>query len=209
MEDVLDVYERPHDPAAPVVCMDEQPVQLIKETRTPLRARPGKPRRVDFEYERAGTASIFLFTEPLKGWRAAHARTRRGATDFAAEIAWLLEEVYPDAPKVLLICDNLNTHTTASLYAGFEPQRARALAQRLEIHNTPKHGSWLNIAECELSVMTRQALAGRIGSLTALSNRIGAWQKDRNNRQIGVDWQFTTHDARTKLRRLYPQPQLS
>jgi hypothetical protein len=209
MEDVLDVYERPYDPAAPVVCMDEQPVQLIKETRRPLRARPGKPRRVDFEYERAGTASIFLFTEPLKGWRAAHARARRTAIDFATEIAWLLEEAYPDAPRVVLVCDNLNTHTTAALYEAFEPQRARALALRMEIHNTPKHGSWLNIAECELSAMTRQSLAGRIGTLTALSNRIDAWQKDRNRRQTGVNWQFTTLDARTKLKSLYPQPQLS
>jgi hypothetical protein len=209
MEDVLDIYERPYDPAAPVVCMDEQPVQLIKETRQPLRARPGQPRRFDFEYERAGTASIFLLTEPLKGWRAAHVRERRRAVDFAAEIAWLLEKVYPDAPVVVLVCDNLNTHNEASLYEAFEPQRARALAARLDIRHTPKHGSWLNVAECELSVMTRQALSGRIGTMARLRRQVAAWEKERNSRQIGVNWQFTTADARTKLRSLYPQPQLS
>jgi hypothetical protein len=209
MEDVLDIYERSCDPAAPVVCMDEQPVQLIKETRQPLRARPGQPRRIDFEYERAGTASIFLFTEPLKGWRAAHVRERRRAVDFAAEIAWLLEEAYPDAPLVVLVCDNLNTHTEASLYEAFEPRRARALATRLDIRHTPKHGSWLNVAECELSVMTRQALSGRIGTLARLRRQVSAWEQDRNSRQIGVDWQFTTTNARIKLRSLYPQPQLS
>jgi hypothetical protein len=209
MEDVLDVYERPYDPAAPVVCMDEQPVQLVKETRAPLPARQGAPLRVDYEYERAGTASIFLFTEPLRGWRAAHVSRKRGALDFAAEIAWLLEEVYPDAPKVLLVCDNLNTHTAVSLYKAFEPARARALASRLEFHPTPEHGSWLNIAECELSVMTRQAVPERVGDVETLRRHVEAWQADRNNRQVGVDWQFTTKDARIKLKRLYPQIQLA
>lgn len=209
MEDVLDVYERPYDPAAPVVCMDEQPVQLVKETRVPLPARQGSPLRLDHEYERAGTASIFLFTEPLRGWRAAHVRRKRGALDFAAEIAWLLEEVYPDAPKVLLVCDNLNTHTTVSLYKAFEPARARALASRLEFHPTPEHGSWLNIAECELSAMTRQAVPERVGDVETLRRHVEAWYADRNNRQVGVDWQFTTKDARIKLKSLYPQIQLA
>jgi len=209
MEDVLDIYERPYDEAAPVVCMDEQPVQLIKETRRPLPVRPGEPKRIDYEYERAGTASIFLFHEALKGWRAAHVRERRTAVDFALEVAWLLDEVYPDAPTVVLVCDNLNTHTEASLYEAFEPQRARALAARLDIRHTPKHGSWLNAAECELSALTRQALSGRIGTLARLRRQVGAWEKERNSRQVGVDWQFTTAEARIKLRTLYPQPQLS
>lgn len=209
MEDVLEVYQRPYDAELPVVCMDEKPVQLVKETRLPEPARPGACRRVDFEYERAGTASIFLFTEPLAGWRAAHVRERRGAVDFAEELRWLLEERYPDAQRVVLVCDNLSTHGASSLYAAFEPERARRLACRLEWHFTPTHGSWLNIAECELSALTRQALGTRIGSLSALRRRVSAWQRDRNARQRGVDWQFTTADARIKLRRLYPQLQMA
>lgn len=209
MEDVLAVYERPYDPDTPVVCMDEQPVQLIRETRRPLPTRKGSPLCVDFEYERAGTASIFLFTEALRGWRAAHVRQRRSAVDFAAEIAWLLDDVYPGRSKVIVVCDNLNTHALSSLYRAFKPEKARELARRLEIHYTPEHGSWLNIAECELSALSRQALAGRIGEMDELRRRTADWEHERNGRQVGVNWQFTNQDARTKLKRLYPEIQSS
>jgi hypothetical protein len=209
MEDVLDVYERPYDPKHPVVEMDEQPVQLVKETRQPLEAQPGRPRRYDHEYERAGTACVFLFTEALQGWRQVSVRAQRTAVDWAQELAALLEGRYAQAEKVILICDNLNTHTIASLYKAFPPERARRLALRLEIHYTPKHGSWLNIAECELSVLTRHCLRRRTASLAALVGKVTPWARDRNARQRGVHWQLTTKDARTKLRRLYPQVQLS
>lgn len=209
MEDVLDVYERPYDPSHPVVNMDEQPVQLVKETRRPLETAPGRRRRYDHEYERAGTASVFLFTEALAGWRQVSVRPQRTAVDWAQELAALLEGRYAQAQKVLLICDQLNTHVIASLYKAFPPERARRLAQRLEIHYTPKHGSWLNIAECELSVLTRQCLRNRTPSLRALAGKVTPWARDRNARQRGVDWQFRTKDARIKLKRLYPEVQLS
>jgi hypothetical protein len=209
MEDVLDVYERPYDPNRPIVNMDEQPVQLVKETRPPLEAEPGRPRRYDHEYERAGTACIFLFNEALQGWRQVRVRPQRTAVDWAQEVAALLEGRYAQAEKVILICDNLNTHTIASLYKAFPPEKARRLAQRLESHYTPKHGSWLNIAECERSVLTRQCLRTRTPSLGALVRKVTPWARDRNARQCGVDWQFTTKDARIKLKRLYPQVQLS
>jgi hypothetical protein len=209
MEDVLDVYERPYDPNCPVVNMDEQPVQLVKEIRPPLEAEPGQPRRYDHEYERAGTASIFLFTEALAGWRQVSVRPQRTAVDWAQEVAALLEGRHAQAPKVILICDQLNTHTIGSLYKAFPPEKARRLAQRLEIHYTPKHGSWLNIAECELSVLTRQCLRNRTASLAALVRKVMPWARDRNAQQHGVDWQFRTKDARIKLKRLYPEVQLS
>jgi len=209
MEDVLEVYERPYDPKCPVVNMDEQPVQLVKEVRQPLETQPGRPRRYDHEYERAGTACVFLFTEALAGWRQVKARPRRTAVDWAQEVAALLEGRYAQAEKVILICDQLNTHRIASLYKAFPAERARALAQRLEIHYTPKHGSWLNLAECELSVLTRHCLRNRTPSLGALLGKVTVWTRDRNARQRGVDWQFTTPDARIKLKRLYPQVQLS
>ncbi len=209
MEDVLDVYERPYDPKCPVVNMDEQPVQLTKEVRRPLEIQPGRPRRYDHEYERAGTACVFLFTEALAGWRQVTARPQRTAVDWAQEVAALLEGRYAQAQKVILICDQLNTHTIASLYKAFPAERARALARRLEIHYTPKHGSWLNLAECDLSVLTRQCLRNRTPSLRALVRKVTAWTRDRNARQRGVNWQFTTKDARIKLKRLYPQVQLS
>jgi len=209
MEDVLEVYERPYDPKCPVVNMDEQPVQLTKEVRQPLETQPGRPRRYDHEYERAGTACVFLFTEALAGWRQVNARPQRTAVDWAQEVAALLEGRYARAEKVILICDQLNTHAVASLYKAFPPERARRLAQRLEIHYTPKHGSWLNLAECELSVLTRHCLRNRTPSLGALLRKVTAWTRDRNARQRGVDWQFTTPDARIKLKRLYPQVQLS
>jgi len=209
MEDVLDVYERPYDPNCPVVNMDEQPVQLVQEVRQPLETEPGHPRRYDHEYERAGTASIFLFTEALAGWRQVSVRPQRTAVDWAQELAAVLEGRYAQAEKVILICDQLNTHVIASLYKAFPPEKARRLAQRLEIHYTPKHGSWLNIAECELSVLTRQCLRNRTPSVAALVRKVTPWARDRNARQRGVDWQFRTKDARIKLKRLYPEVQLS
>jgi hypothetical protein len=209
MEDVLEVYERPYDPKCPVVNMDEQPVQLTQEVRRPLEIQPGRPRRYDHEYERAGTACVFLFTEALAGWRQVTARPQRTAVDWAQEVAALLEGRYAQAEKVILICDQLNTHGIASLYKAFAAETARRLARRLEIHYTPKHGSWLNLAECELSVLTRQCLRNRTPSLRALVRKVTAWTRDRNARQRGVNWQFTTKDARIKLKRLYPQIQLS
>jgi len=209
MEDVLDVYRRPYDARFPVVCMDEQPVQLVKETRVPQPGRPGRPRRVDYEYERAGTACVFLFTEALAGWRRTRVRPRRTALDWAEEVRRLLDEDYPEAETVILVCDNLNTHTIASLYQAFEPTEARRLARRIEIHYTPKHGSWLNLAECELSVLSRHCLRSRNPDLRTLRRKVTAWQRDRNQRQCGVDWHFTTDDARIKLKNLYPQIQMS
>jgi len=204
MEDILDLYARPFDSARPQVCMDERPMQLLKETRSPLPAEPGKPARFDYEYERAGTAVHFLFTEPLAGWRRASVRERRTSKDWAEEIRILLEMDYPKAEKVILVCDNLNTHRTASLYEAFPAEQARALAARLEIHYTPKHGSWLNIAECELSALATQCLNRRIPDLATLRRQTRAWQRRRNATQKGIDWRFTTKDARVKLKHLYP-----
>lgn len=207
MEEILDTYCLPYDPQIPLICMDEKPVQLLKETRTPVPPRPGHPARVDDEYERNGTANIFMFTEPLQGRRRVQVREQRTAVDWASEIQDLLEVQYPEAPRVRLVCDNLNTHKLGSLYEAFPPETARRLAQRLEIHYTPTHGSWLNIAELELSVLTRQCLDRRIPDLDTLRQETGAWETRRNTGQKGVDWQFTTPDARIKLRRLYPQIQ--
>jgi hypothetical protein len=209
MEDVLEVYERPYDPNHPVVNMEEQPVQFVKEVRQPLETAPGRPRRYDHEYERAGTASVFLFTEALAGWREVSVRPQRTAVDWAQELAALLEGRYAQAEKVIVLCDQLNTHTIGSLYKAFPPEKARRLAQRIEIHYTPKHGSWLNIAECELSVLTRHCLRNRTPSQRALVRKVTPWARDRNARQRGVDWHFRTKDARIKLKRLYPEVQLS
>jgi DDE superfamily endonuclease len=207
MEDVLEVYQMPYDPQVPMVCMDEQPVQLIKETRQPLPAAPGRPEKVDYEYERNGTANIFLFTEPLRGTRHVRVTEQRTAVDWANEISDLLEVRYPDAVRVRLVCDNLNTHGLGSLYEAFPPEQARRLASRLDIHSTPKHGSWLNIAEIELSVLTMQCLNRRIPDLETLTKETQQWEQRRNVTQKGVDWQFSTLDARIKLRRLYPHVQ--
>ena len=209
MEDVLELYKRPYNPAIPVICMDEQPTQLIKETRMKIPVEPGKPERVDYEYERNGTAVNFMFTEPLAGWRKVNVRERKTSIDWAYEIKELLDEDYPEVEKVILVCDNLNTHTIASLYEAFEPEEARRLAERLEIHYTPKHGSWLNVAEIELSVFTKQCLDRRIPDMATLQQEAKAWYRKRNANQKGVDWQFTTEDARVKLKRLYPQIQMS
>jgi hypothetical protein len=207
MEDVLDVYQRPYNPDYPVVCMDEQPTQLIQETRTAIPAQPGQPERVDYEYERKGVADNFMFTEVLGGWRKVNVRERRTSIDWAMEVRELLDRDYPMVEKVVFVCDNLNTHKVASLYEAFEPEEARRLARRLEIHYTPKHGSWLNVAELELSVFTKQCLDRRIPSISELRTEAQAWYLQRNASQKSVNWQFRTEDARIKLKRLYPQIQ--
>ena len=209
MEDVLEVYRRPFDPAYPKVNMDEQPIQLVKETRQAIAASPGTPERIDYEYERNGTAANFIFTEPLAGWRKVNVRERKTAVDWAHEIRELLEVDYPLATKVILVCDNLNTHAPASLYKAFEPSVARRLLERLEIHYTPKHGSWLNIAEIELSVLTKQCLNRRMPDLETLRSETAQWARQRNAKQKSVDWQFNTDQARIKLKRLYPKIELS
>jgi hypothetical protein len=206
MEEVLDVYQLPCDPMVPMICMDEQPVQLIKETREPIAPKPGESERVDYEYERAGTANIFIFTEPLNGRRHVSVTERRTALDWAHEIQQLSER-YPEAERIRLVCDNLNTHRISSLYEAFPAEQARKLARRLEIHYTPKHGSWLNIAEIELSALTIQCLDRRIPNIEVLRTETKAWERRRNELQKGVDWQFTTDNARIKLKRLYPQIQ--
>lgn len=205
MEDVLELYHLPYDPQRPVINMDEQPVQLVKETRLPLPAQPGHPEAIDYEYERNGTATIFLFTEPLAGWRKVVVSERRTAVDWAQQIQQLLDQDYAHCDKVILICDQLNTHKIAALYEAFAPTTARRLAERLEIHYTPKHGSWLNIAENELSALTRQCLNRRIPDVQTLERETTAWYLNRNQAQKSVDWQFTTADARIRLKRLYPQ----
>lgn len=205
MEDVLDVYQRGYDPAIPVVCMDEKPYQLLGEIRDPIPASPGSVEKFDSEYQRNGTCSIFLFTEPLGGWRHVFAREHRKKNDWATEIKKMLTVYYPDAEKVCLVADNLNTHRISSLYEAFPAEEAHTLAKRLEIHYTPKHGSWLNIAEIELSALTKQCLNRRINALDILNDQLLFWEIDRNDKQKGVDWQFTTEDARVKLRHLYPK----
>jgi hypothetical protein len=204
MEDVLEVYHRPFDPAVPVVCMDEKPYQLLAHAREPIPATPGHDLKEDSEYVRHGTCSIFVWAEPLAGRRRVNARPQRTRVDWAHGIDQLLSIDYPDAERVVLVMDNLNTHTLGSLYEAFEPAKARALAERLEIHYTPKHGSWLNIAEIELSALTRQCLQRRINDLDLLNSELTAWQSATNADQRQVNWQFTTNDARIKLRHLYP-----
>ena len=205
MEEVLEVYARTHDPAVPVVCMDEKPYQLLARAREPIPAAPGQDRRQDCEYVRRGTCSIFVWVEPLAGRRRVAARARRTRIDWAHEVEHLLTVDYPDAETVVLVMDNLNTHTLGSLYEAFDPAKARALAQRLEIHHTPKHGSWLNIAEIELSALTRQCLDRRIDDIDLLNTELAAWQTATNADQRQVQWHFTTSDARTRLRHLYPE----
>lgn len=204
MEDVLEVYHRPYDAKRPLVCLDEASKQLIGETVLPLPAEPGQPQRFDYEYERKGTANLFMISEPLLGWRAVQVTQRRTAKDFAEVVRWLVEDVHDEAERVVLVMDNLNTHTVASLYQAFPPEQARRISERLEIHHTPKHGSWLNMAEIELSVLARQCLDQRIESSEQLRQEVEAWELERNERQVEIKWQFTTADARIKLRRLYP-----
>ncbi len=209
MEDVLETYEKPYNPQVPVLCMDEQPVQLVKEVRQPITATKKHPKRVDYEYERAGVANVFMFAEPLAGWREVAVRESKTKVDWAIEIANLLEGRYADCAKVLLICDNLNTHTKGAFYEVFEPERARLLVRRIEFHYTPKHGSWLNIAENELSSMTRQCVQGRrIGDIETLCEETSVWATDVNDTQRGVDWQMKIDDARIKLTSVYPNIKL-
>jgi hypothetical protein len=206
MEEVLETYARPYDKRRPVVCMDEQPVQLLKETRVPVPATKSHPRRVDYEYERAGTASIFMFCEPLSGWREVHVEKQRTKVDWARQVAELLQTRYARAEKVILVCDNLNTHTKGAFYEAFLPEQARAILRRLEFCYTPKHGSWLNIAENELSSLTRQCLKGqRLGDIDLMRAETTAWHQASNEKQRGVDWHFRIDDARQKLKSLYPK----
>ena len=204
MEDVLDVYARPLDPSKPVVCVDEGGKQLVGDTRPPLPVRPGTPRRVDYEYTRNGTANVFMAFEPLAGVRHAEVTGRKTSRDFAHFARRVLDEWYPAAERVVLVLDNLSTHAPAAFYEAFAPAEARRLCDRVEWHYTPKHGSWLNVAELELSVLARQCLDRRIPDLDTLRGEVGAWEAERNNAAVRVDWQFTTAGARVKLKRLYP-----
>jgi hypothetical protein len=204
MEDVLAVYQRPFDPARPVVCLDETSRQLLGEVRPPLPAVPGQPARHDPEYVRGGVTNLFLVTEPLRGWRTVLVSDQRTRLDFAACVQELVDVHYPEAERIVLVLDQLNTHSPASLYAAFPPAEAQRLADKLELHHTPKHGSWLNVAELELSVLQRQCLAQRIADRGAMARAVTAWATRRNDQTRRIDWQFTTADARTKLHRLYP-----
>lgn len=209
MEEVLETYAKPYDPACPVLCMDEQPVQLLKDVREPLPGTAQHGRRVDYEYERAGTANIFMFTEPLAGWRDVAVRKTKTKFDWATEMARLLEGRYADCEQVILVCDNLNTHTKGAFYEAFDPQRARELVRRIQFCYTPKHGSWLNIAENELSSLTRQCVSGRrFGDIETLQAETSAWSTDVNDTQRGVDWQMKIGDARCKLKSVYPKIKL-
>ena len=201
---MLDVDHRPYDEKRPLVGLDEASKQLIGEVIEPIPAEPGQPQRYDDEYTRNGTANLFMISEPLLGWRAVKVTDRRTAVDFAEVVRWLVEEVHEEAEKVVRVMDNLNTPKRASLYEAFPPEQARRIAERLEIHHTPKHGSWLNMAEIELSVLARQCLARRIETREELEREVAAWEEERNERGVEIRWRFTTADARIKLRRLYP-----
>jgi len=204
MEDVLEVYTRPRDPDRPLVCLDETSKQLIRETRPPVPMKRGRPRRVDYEYERNGTANIFMLFAPLEGWRRVDVTDRHAAEDYAAILRDLSDRRFPAASKIVLVQDNLSTHTAASLYASFAPAEARRLAERFEWHYTPKHGSWLNMAESELGVLSSQCLDRRIEDTDRLVGEVVAWQEYRNKHHAKANWQFTNENARIKLRRLYP-----
>jgi hypothetical protein len=206
MEQVLEVYKRPYDPRRPVVGMDEQSKQLISEVIPPVPPAPGHPERIDHEYVREGQCTVWMFVEPLAGWRSVRTTDRRTAIDWAHQVQQLVNDRrYAQAERITLVCDNLNTHTLASLYQAFEPAEALRLAQKLELVYTPKHGSWLNVAEPELSVLTRQCLNRRIATRKEIGEHARNWNRRRNRKQTGVDWHFTTTDARTKLKRLYPK----
>lgn len=207
MEDVLDVYCRPYDARYPVVCVDESSKQLLSDVRAPLPLEPGKPKRRDSHYQREGVCNLFLCCEPLRGWRHVKVTDRRTKIDWAELIQELVDVHYSEAHKIVLVMDNLNTHTPASLYEAFEPAEAKRLWDRLEIHYTPKHGSWLNIAECELSVLSRQCTRRRVPDPQTLQQAIDAWEVERNCANVTIDWQFQTGDARIKLKRLYPKMQ--
>jgi hypothetical protein len=204
MEDVLDVYRRPYDPRRPQVCMDETSKQLVGEVVEPQPARPGRPERFDTHYVRNGVANLFMLFEPLSGWRHVEVTDRHTRGDWARLMKDLVDVRYPEAEQTVLVCDNLNTHEKASLYETFPPAEAKRIAEKLEIHCTPKHGSWLNVAECELSVLSRQCLDRRIGDMVTLTREVEAWNDHRNNSPAPLDWRFTVEDARIKMRRLYP-----
>jgi hypothetical protein len=204
MEDVLEVYQRPHDPACPVVCVDETSKQLVAETREPIPVKPGQPERVDYEYQRNGTANLFMMFAPLQGWRHVEVTDRHAALDYAKILRDLSDTHFPKAAKIVLVQDNLSTHKPASLYEAFAAEEARRLVERFEWHYTPKHGSWLNMAESELSVVSSQCLDRRIADKATLTEEVAAWEDSRNTNHAKADWQFTTADARVKLKRLYP-----
>ena len=204
MEDVLDLYQEDHDPDRPVVCFDETSKQLVKDVRPTIEARPGRVERYDTEYKRNGTRNLFVFCEPKGGWRHVEVTERRTAVDFAHQMRWLVDEAYPHAGVVRLVLDNLNTHKLGSLYEAFEPSEARRIAKRLELHYTPNHGSWLNMAEIEFSVFSRQCLSCRIGDEVVLKREVSALERERNRAYAVIDWRFSTQDARTKLRHIYP-----
>lgn len=206
MEQVLEVYKRPYDPKQPVICMDEMPKQLICETRIPVPTAPNQPARFDYEYKRQGVACVWMFTEPLAGWRMVEVTDRRTAVDWAERLRALVDDPrYRQAERITLVSDNLNTHNFASFYQAFEPAEALRIARRLELIYTPKHGSWLNIAECELGVLDRQCMDRRIGEPTTMRQEAKAWEQRRNSENAAVDWRFTTDNARIKLKRLYPK----
>lgn len=204
MEDVLDVYAQGEAPACPIVCFDEKSVQLVAEKHCPLPSQPGQPQRYDYEYRRNGTRNLFVFFRPFAGWRHVRVTERRTKVDFAHCMRYLVDELFPNAGKVIVIQDNLNTHTPASLYEAFEPAEAKRILDRLEFHYTPKHGSWLNMVEIEIGVLSEQCLGRRIPDADTLQSEIAAWEASRNDQKATVDWQFTTTDARAKLKRLYP-----
>lgn len=205
MEDVLEVYTQPYDPRRPQICMDETSKQLLADIQEPLPTKPGQVERIDYEYERNGTANLFIFVEPLTGKRTVKVTERRTRKDWAIAMRELSDDLYPDAEVIVLVSDNLNTHTPASFYEAFPPEEARRLAKRFEFHYTPKHGSWLNMAEIELSVLGRQCLAGRIPDIETLTRKVLAWEVERNASVVKVHWRFTTADARIKLAHLYPR----
>ena len=204
MEDVLDLYEEPLDPLRPVVCLDERSVQLLAEVRPPVGPAPGRAARHDYEYQRHGTCNLFMMAQPLAGWREVAVTQTRTKIDFAVQLKWLADERYPQAERIRLVLDNLNTHSPASLYKAFEPQEARRLARRFEFHHTPKHGSWLNMAEIEFAALSNQCLTRRIPDTDALVRQISPWQTHRNDAKVTISWRFTSTDARIKLARLYP-----
>lgn len=208
MEEILDVYKRPYDPKRPQICMDEMPKQLLGEKYTPVPIQSGKPQKQDYEYERHGTANIFMLFEPLAGKRHVQTHTHRKALDWAHVMKVLSDDLYPDAEAIVLVMDNLNTHKLASFYEAFEPEEAHRLSRRFELHYTPKHGSWLNMAEIELSALVRQCLNRRIPNQKTLDAEAQAWAQERNNQVVKVDWRFTTADARIKLKHLYPKIQV-
>jgi transposase len=203
MEDVLDLYQEPYDPLRPVVCFDEVPYQLIGETRTPVPAAPGRLHRFDYEYRRCGTANLFMLLQPLRGWRHVEVTERRTNADFAEQMRALVDVHFPKAEQIRVVLDNLSSHTGPALYQTFEPAEARRILRKIEFHYTPKHGSWLNMAEIEISVLTRQCLKRRIDSMDRLRAAIRPWEAERNTRRVQINWRFTVSDARVKLHRLY------